>query len=58
MRKVSRDTFNVCADSAETMAVKAESGEGPADAATACRFLATMFRSSAERAWFVVPEDK
>lgn len=49
MKRASRDTFNVCADSAERMADQAESGALPIDAPTALRFLASMFRASAER---------
>lgn len=49
MKRASRDTFNACADSAERMADQAESGALPMDAKTALRFLATMFRASAER---------
>jgi hypothetical protein len=49
MKRASRDTFRVCAESAENMASKVESGEMPDDAATLLRLLATMFRASAER---------
>lgn len=49
MKRASRDTFKVCAKSAEEMAVQVESGVLPLDAPTALRFLAAMFTSSAER---------
>lgn len=49
MKRASRDTFKVCADAAESMAVQVESGALPMDAVTALRLLASMFRSSGER---------
>lgn len=49
MKRASRDTFKVCADTAESMAEQVESGALPMDAVTALRLLASMFRSSGER---------
>jgi hypothetical protein len=46
MKRASRDTFAVCAESAENLALKIESDELPVDGATACRMLASMFRAS------------
>ena len=50
MKRASRDTFRVCAKSAEELAQQIESGALPMDAPTACRFLAAMFQSAANRA--------
>jgi len=50
MKKASRDTFRVCADSAEEMAQHIESGNLPLDAPNALRLLASMFTASSERA--------
>ena len=50
MKEASRDTFRVCADSAEEMARHVESGEFPLDAPDALRLLASMFTASSERA--------
>lgn len=49
MKRASRDTFKVCADTAESMAEQVESGALPMDAVTALRLLVNMFRSSGER---------
>jgi len=49
MKRASRDTFKVCAQAAENMAVRVESGEVPMDASTALRLLASMFEASARR---------
>lgn len=49
MRRASRDTFRVCAQSAENLAVQIESGQLPMDASTALRLLAQMFEASARR---------
>ena len=49
MKRASRDTFKVCADSAENMAAQIESGALPINAAAACRLLATVFRAAASR---------
>lgn len=49
MKRASRDTFRLCAGSAEELAVQIDSGELPMDGATACLLLATMFRASADR---------
>ena len=49
MRRASRDTFKVCAASAENLAVQIESGALPMDGATACRLLASMFITSSQR---------
>lgn len=49
MKRASRDTFALCAESAEAMALEIERGGLPMDGPTALRFLATMFRGSARR---------
>lgn len=49
MKRASRDTFRVCAETAESMARQVESGALPVDAQTACRMLATMFLASSGR---------
>lgn len=49
MKRASRDTFNLCAKSAESLAVQVESGAIPMDAPTALRLLASMFVGSARR---------
>ena len=49
MKRASRDTFRLCAQSAEAMAVQIERGELPMDAVNALRLLAAMFESSARR---------
>jgi hypothetical protein len=49
MKRASRDTFKLCAESAEAMAKQVENGELPMDAPTALRFLATLFMGSARR---------
>ena len=49
MKRASRDTFKVCAESAENLAVQIESGALLVDGATACRLLASMFITSSQR---------
>jgi hypothetical protein len=49
MKRASRDTFKVCADSAESLAAQIESGALLVDGATACRLLASMFITSSQR---------
>ena len=49
MKRASRDTFALCAKSAEDMAKQVESGALPMDAATALRLLASMFVASSRR---------
>ena len=49
MKRASRDTFRICAQSAEALAAEIESGALDADGATACRLLASMFAASAQR---------
>lgn len=49
MKRASRDTFKMCAESAEKMAVEIESGALPIDAPNALRLLASMFLGSARR---------
>lgn len=49
MKRASRDTFHLCAESAENLAIQVENGELPMDAVTALRLLASMFDASARR---------
>lgn len=49
MKRAARDTFKVCAESAENLAVQIESGALSVDSATACRLLASMFITSSQR---------
>lgn len=49
MKRAGRDTFRACAQSAEELAQKVESGELPIDAPTALRLLVYMFERSSER---------
>jgi hypothetical protein len=50
MKRASRDTFALCAKSAEDMAKQVEIGVlPPMDAVTALRLLASMFVASARR---------
>ena len=49
MKRASRDTFRICAQSAEALAAEIESGALDVDGATACRLLASMFAALAAR---------
>ncbi len=49
LRHAERAIFRICAEAAEDMAAKVESGELPMDAPTALRLLASMFRASEEK---------
>jgi hypothetical protein len=49
MKRASRDTFQLCADMAESMARQVEDGALPMDAVTALRLLASMFTASSRR---------
>ena len=49
MKRASRDTFALCAKSAEDMAKQVESGALPMDAPTALQLLASMFVASSRR---------
>lgn len=46
MKRASRDTFKLCAEQAEELALQIENGS-PMDGAAALRLLATLFRWSA-----------
>jgi hypothetical protein len=47
LRRAASDTFAVCAESAENLALKLEQDAMSVDASTACRMLAHMYRASA-----------
>lgn len=49
MKRASRDTFALCAATAEDIATQVESGALPMDAPTALRLLASMFTASLRR---------
>ena len=49
LKRASRDTFRICAQSAEALAAEIESGALDLDGVTACRVLASMFTASAQR---------
>ena len=49
LKRASRDTFRVCAETAEALAAEIESGALDVDGVTACRLLASMFAASAAR---------
>jgi hypothetical protein len=46
LRRACSDTFAVCAESAENLALKLEQDAMQVDASTACRMLAHMYRAS------------
>jgi hypothetical protein len=49
LKRAARDTFKVCAESAEAMAAAIEAGDLSLDAPDALRLLASMFQGSARR---------
>lgn len=49
MKSAARDAFRLCARSAEDLADSIEKDATPLDGASACRLLAAMFTTSANR---------